>query len=132
IEPMILPLMQSASWQGLQGLDAAPFDGLRDVAFKGLSYAAYAAAGQSGYAGDHARAIAQLMRENVAPQWQAAVRAHVEKVQQETQMLIWGSYALYGVILLLLAYQSAMMVIPALGEIARQREQLRNLAATDM
>jgi len=132
LEPVVLPLMVSATWGATKNLDIAPFKALGSLSFKGISYAAYVASNQSGYAYDFAREIEKIVQDGAVEKWQAQVRGFVAAVQKETDILVQGSFALYGVIFLLLLYQSMSLVLPALKEITRQRDQLRNLAANDV
>lgn len=131
LEPAVLPLMMSATWGATKNLDIAPFKALGSLSFKGISYAAYVASNQSGYAYNFAREVEKIVQAGTIEKWQAEVRTFIAVVQKETDMLVQGSFALYGVIFLLLLYQSMSLVLPALKEITRQRDQLRSLAAND-
>ncbi|MDY0009310.1 MAG: GGDEF domain-containing protein [Bdellovibrionales bacterium] len=131
IEPRMLVAMHAATWSPLAKLDLENLQPVRQLTDKVFSYAAFAEAGQRGYAREYAEQIAALARQDVGVAWHAQVSDFIASRASETQKIIFVSYAFYAAMLALLAWQAMSLVMPALNHIAQQREHLQNLAAAD-
>lgn len=76
--------------------------------------------------------LALHAREGSIEQQNAAVAEEMEIGQRGIDRLYVASFALYGLLLGLLAYESFFLVRPALHQIARLRQQQEQMAATDL
>ncbi len=127
-----LPLaMHLSTWSPMGHLDLQNLQPVGQLTDKVFSYAAYAEATQRGYAREYAGQIDELMKANVGAAWHTEVSEFIAARTAETQQIIFLSYALYAAMLGLLAWQSMMMVLPALNYIDTLRARLHNLAAAD-
>lgn len=127
-----LPLaMHMSTWSPLANLALENLQPVRQLTDKVFSYAAYAEAGQRSYAREYAGQITQLMQANVGAAWHGEVSDFIAARTDETHKVIMISYALYAVMLVLLAWQAMMLVMPALSYIHTLRGRLHNLAAAD-
>lgn len=132
LEAQILPLMAKTTWFAMPNVNLSIFEKFRDVTMQGISFAAYAEARQSGNAADLARDIGQMHDAGVMTDWHAEVRRYIEAVQKEVDGLVYGSYALYAILLGFLLYQALTQVLPLMKETDALRTQMKDMAATDM
>lgn len=129
--PRIEYAMTLSSWSPMPQINFDSLQPVRVLTDRVLSYAAHAAAGNKGYATGYAEQIADLTRQDIAGAWQAEAGAFIAARRQETRTVMMGAYALYAVMLGLLAWQAVGLALPAFAVISRQREVLQNLAAAD-
>lgn len=132
LEAQVYPLMAQTAWFAMPKVNMALFEKFKNVAIQSISFAAYADARQMGNASDLARDIRALHDGGVLGSWQAEVRKYIQAVQQEVDALVYGSYALYAVLLGLLLFQAATQVLPLMKETDALRAQMKEMAATDM
>ncbi|HCS23619.1 MAG TPA: GGDEF domain-containing protein [Alphaproteobacteria bacterium] len=130
-EPRMLLNMHIATWSPMPQLNLEALQPVRQLTDKVFSYAAHSENNNKGFARDYAQEIMQLSRSNVAAAWHQESTAFIDARVKETQKVIYFSYALYAVMLALLAWQAVGLVMPALNVILRQRDFLKNLAAAD-
>jgi len=131
IEPRMIVAMHAATWSPVATLLLDSLQPVRQLTDKVFSYAAYADAGQKGYAREYAEQIAALVQQDVGAAWHKEVSAFIDLRREETQRVVYMSYALYAVMLALLAWQAMSFVMPALNHLSQQRAYLHNLAAAD-
>lgn len=124
-------LMPLTEWSPVPQVNLETMQPLRQLTDKVFSYAAHSEGGNKGFARDYAKEIMQLSRENIAAAWHDEAAKFIQERASETQKVIYLSYALYAVMLALLAWQAVGLVMPALNMIMRQRDFLKNLAAAD-
>lgn len=132
LEAQVLPLMMQTTWFAMPGINLSLFEKFRNVTIQGISFAAYAEAHQTGNAADLARDIGRLHEDGALAGWHAEVRKYIEAVQKEVDGLVYGTYALYVVLLGFLLFQAMMQVLPLMKETDALRTQMKDMAATDM
>ncbi|MDP2204719.1 MAG: GGDEF domain-containing protein [Alphaproteobacteria bacterium] len=131
IEPRMLIAMHMATWSPLATLGLDNLQPVRQLTDKVFSYAAYANVGEKAYARGYAEEIAALNKQGVGEAWHGDVSAFIQTRTVETQRVIYMSYGLYALMLVLLAWQAMSLVMPALNQLSQMRAYLHNLAAAD-
>lgn len=132
LEAQVLPLMAQTAWFAMPKINLSLFEKFKNVTIQGISFAAYAEGRQFGNASDLARDIRNMHDEGVLENWQTEVRKYMEAVQKEVDGLVYGTYALYALLLGFLLFQAMTQVLPLMKETDALRAQMKEMAATDM
>lgn len=132
LEAQIIERMQLASWFAMPKVNLANFEKIKNLTIQGISFAAYAEAQQDGNARDLARDIQGMHKDGVPDTWRGEIRHYIEAVQREVDALVYGSYALYALLLGFLIFQALTQIVPLIKETDELRTQIKEMAATDM
>jgi len=132
LEAQVLPLMAQTAWFAMPKVNLALFEKFKNVTIQGISFAAYAEGRQMGNASDLAHDIRAMHEEGVLGNWQAEMRKYMAAVQKEVDGLVYGTYALYALLMGFLLFQAMTQVLPLMKETDALRAQMKEMAATDM
>jgi diguanylate cyclase (GGDEF)-like protein len=132
LEAQVFPLMAQTTWFAMPKINLAWFEKFKNVTIQGISFAAYADARQTGNATDLAQDIRDMHAAGVLENWSGEVRKYINEVQKEVDGLVYGTYALYALVLGFLLFQALTQVLPLMKETDDLRTQMKEMAATDM
>lgn len=132
LEAQVLTHMQQAAWFAMPKVNLAHFEKIKNITIQGISFAAYAEAQQEGNARDLARDIQAMHKAGAPDTWRGEIRQYIDAVQREVDALVYGSYALYALLLGFLVFQAMAQILPLMKETDDLRAQIRDMAATDM
>lgn len=132
LEAQVFPLMAQTTWFAMPKINLAWFEKFKNVTIQGISFAAYADARQTGNATDLAQDIRDMHSAGVLENWSGEVRKYINEVQKEVDGLVYGTYALYALVLGFLLFQAMVQVLPLMKETDDLRAQIKEMAATDL